>query len=564
MLDAGHAEGLSYFPRGESLGVVLPSNSPGVHSLWAPAFALKTPLVLKPGAAEPWTPYRIIQALIHAGAPPEVFGYYPADHAGAAEILRRCGRGMVFGDVSSTRLWQGDPRIEVHGPGYSKIVIGEDCIGEWEQYLDVMVASILENSGRSCINASGVWVPSHAAEIAEALAARLASCRAARRGRRAGADRAFCQCRAGGADFADDRRRTGWRARATLRRIPPGPRLAHIPRLRVPAADHRAVRFARASAGQPRISVSVRQRGAGEPGRDPARAGAEPGGDRHHARPQADRAAAGLARCGPLEPGRDSHAAHQLGSAARRQPVRSSLRPPGVSVRGMKAAMKILAFTAGAAQMYCGSCIRDNALAAELKSQGHDIILLPIYTPTLTDETNVAAHKVFFGGISVYLEQHSGLFRKTPWLLDRLWDSEWALKLASRRSIPVNPRLLGEMTVSMLRGEDGRQRKEIHKLAAWLRSEPRARYRDAAELAADRPGAAHPRSRGPAGLLHAAGRGPVPQPASGAVSHAVAGADPGATSNTWMASPRSANTMRVTCAATWASPSARCTWCRWA
>ncbi len=175
VLDEGRAGGLSYFARAESLGVVLPSNSPGVHSLWAPAFALKTPLVLKPGAAEPWTPYRIVQALIQAGAPPEVFGYYPADHAGAAEILRRCGRGMVFGDVSSTRLWQNDARIEVHGPGYSKIVIGEDMIGEWERYLDVMVASILENSGRSCINASGVWVPSHAREIAEALAVRLAS-----------------------------------------------------------------------------------------------------------------------------------------------------------------------------------------------------------------------------------------------------------------------------------------------------------------------------------------------------------------------------------------------------
>ena len=72
VLDRGHAEGLSYFPRGESLGVVLPSNSPGVHSLWAPAFALKTPLVLKPGAAEPWTPYRMIQALIQAGAPADV------------------------------------------------------------------------------------------------------------------------------------------------------------------------------------------------------------------------------------------------------------------------------------------------------------------------------------------------------------------------------------------------------------------------------------------------------------------------------------------------------------
>jgi glycosyltransferase involved in cell wall biosynthesis len=133
--------------------------------------------------------------------------------------------------------------------------------------------------------------------------------------------------------------------------------------------------------------------------------------------------------------------------------------------------MKIVAFTAGAAQMYCGSCIRDNALAAELKSQGHDIVLAPIYTPTLTDEPNVAEHKVLFGGISVYLEQHSVIFRKMPWLLDRLWDSEWALKLASRRAIPVNPRLLGELTVSMLRGAGGFQGKEIDKLTAWLRTE---------------------------------------------------------------------------------------------
>jgi len=134
--------------------------------------------------------------------------------------------------------------------------------------------------------------------------------------------------------------------------------------------------------------------------------------------------------------------------------------------------MKILALTAGAAQMYCGSCIRDNALAAELISQGHDVILQPVYTPTLTDETNVSQDKVLLGGISMYLEQHSALFRKTPWLLDRIWDSQWALKLASKRSIAVNPEMLGEMTISMLRGENGLQRKEIEKLSAWLRTEP--------------------------------------------------------------------------------------------
>jgi glycosyltransferase involved in cell wall biosynthesis len=133
--------------------------------------------------------------------------------------------------------------------------------------------------------------------------------------------------------------------------------------------------------------------------------------------------------------------------------------------------MKLLAFTAGAANMYCGSCLRDNALAAELKRQGHDVMLLPMYTPTLTDEQNVSDERVFLGGISVYLEQHSAFFRKAPWLLDRLLDSRWLLNLASRRSIPVNPRLLGEMTVSMLRGEEGFQAKEIRKLTAWLRTE---------------------------------------------------------------------------------------------
>ena len=108
--------------------------------------------------------------------------------------------------------------------------------------------------------------------------------------------------------------------------------------------------------------------------------------------------------------------------------------------------MKIVYITAGAASMYCGSCLRDNALAAELMSRGHDVTLVPVYTPTLTDEENVSEHRVFFGGISVYLEQHSALFRNTPWIVDKLWDSELALKLAARRSIPVNPRLLGEMT----------------------------------------------------------------------------------------------------------------------
>ena len=146
-----------------------------MHSLWVPAVALKIPLVLKPGGAEPWTPYRIIQSFIKAGVPREAFGFYPTGHGGAGEILRHTGRGMVFGDVASVAQWNEDGRVEVHGPGYSKIVIGDDCADEWEKYLDVIAASIVDNGGRSCVNASGVWVTKHADEIAEALAERFAA-----------------------------------------------------------------------------------------------------------------------------------------------------------------------------------------------------------------------------------------------------------------------------------------------------------------------------------------------------------------------------------------------------
>jgi hypothetical protein len=179
VLDAGygtaHGQMLSFFPRTDALGVVLPSNSPGVHSLWAPTPVLKMPLVLKPGSAEPWTPLRIINAWVKAGAPAGAFAYYPTDHAGGNEILRSSGRGMVFGDVGSTKRWKADGRVEVHGPGYSKVVIGPDVADQWEQFIDVIAESMSNNGGRSCVNASGVWVTKHADKIAEALAKKLST-----------------------------------------------------------------------------------------------------------------------------------------------------------------------------------------------------------------------------------------------------------------------------------------------------------------------------------------------------------------------------------------------------
>ena len=134
--------------------------------------------------------------------------------------------------------------------------------------------------------------------------------------------------------------------------------------------------------------------------------------------------------------------------------------------------MKILSLTAGAASMYCGSCLRDNALAAELKRQGHDVVLLPMYTPTLTDERNVSEDKVFFGGVGIYLQQKWPWFARLPRFADKLWDSKWALRMAAKSAIPVDPKMLGELTVSMLRGENGRQSRELHKLLEWLKTEP--------------------------------------------------------------------------------------------
>ncbi|MBI2828955.1 MAG: glycosyltransferase family 4 protein [Acidobacteria bacterium] len=134
--------------------------------------------------------------------------------------------------------------------------------------------------------------------------------------------------------------------------------------------------------------------------------------------------------------------------------------------------MKILSVTAGAAGMYCGSCSRDNALAVELLARGHEVTLVPVYTPTRTDEPNVSRHRVLFGGISVYLQQHAALFRKTPRFLDRLWDAPSVIQAFAGRAVSNDPRLLGSLTISMLRGEQGVLRKEFDKLLDWIREEP--------------------------------------------------------------------------------------------
>jgi glycosyltransferase involved in cell wall biosynthesis len=130
--------------------------------------------------------------------------------------------------------------------------------------------------------------------------------------------------------------------------------------------------------------------------------------------------------------------------------------------------MRIVYLIAGAGSMYCGSCLQGNTLAAALCAAGQECTLMPLYTPIRTDEESISIDRVMFGGINVYLQQRWAVFRHTPWFFDRLFDWSSLLRLVGRRSQNVRPEHLGALTVSMLQGEEGRQRKEVEKLVRWL------------------------------------------------------------------------------------------------
>jgi acyl-CoA reductase-like NAD-dependent aldehyde dehydrogenase len=164
---------VSYQTQSPVLGLVLPSNSPGVHTLWLPVIALGVGLVMKPGSQEPWTPYRMAAAMVEAGIPAEAIGLYPGATDVGAGILAGCRRSMIFGSAKTVGQYRGNPGVQVHGPGFSKVVFGDDCVDDWEQHLDMLCESVAINSGRGCINASAIFASRHTRAIAEALAARL-------------------------------------------------------------------------------------------------------------------------------------------------------------------------------------------------------------------------------------------------------------------------------------------------------------------------------------------------------------------------------------------------------
>jgi acyl-CoA reductase-like NAD-dependent aldehyde dehydrogenase len=164
---------VSYQAQAPALGLVLPSNSPGVHTLWLPVIPMQLGLVLKPGPQEPWTPYRMASAFQEAGIPPEAIAIYPGGGEMGAAVLANCDRSMIFGGTATVERYKGNPKVQAHGPGFSKILLGDDCVDRWRDYLDLMVDSVYLNSGRGCINCSGIWASRHTKEIANAIAERI-------------------------------------------------------------------------------------------------------------------------------------------------------------------------------------------------------------------------------------------------------------------------------------------------------------------------------------------------------------------------------------------------------
>jgi len=164
---------VSYQAQTDVLGMVLPSNSPGVHTLWLPVIPLQIGLVLKPGPQEPWTPYRMAAAFIEAGIPKEAIAIYPGGPDMGAGVIEHCNRTMIFGGTATVERYKGNPKVQVHGPGFSKILLGDDVVDQWEKYIDLMADSVYLNSGRGCINCSGVWASRHTKEIAQALAEKI-------------------------------------------------------------------------------------------------------------------------------------------------------------------------------------------------------------------------------------------------------------------------------------------------------------------------------------------------------------------------------------------------------
>src|SRR5947207_3826315 len=145
---------VSYQAQSPVLALVLPSNSPGVHTLWLPVIPMQIGLILKPGPQEPWTPYRMAAAFYEAGVPREAISIYPGGAEMGAEVVNRCQRIKIFGSTETVTRYEGNSRVQVHGPGVSKVTLSDDVVDSWPKSIALLAAGVYPHGGRGRINGS--------------------------------------------------------------------------------------------------------------------------------------------------------------------------------------------------------------------------------------------------------------------------------------------------------------------------------------------------------------------------------------------------------------------------
>jgi len=173
LVRAGRGATFGWVPAVEAIAAIMPANNPMVHLHWLAAYASGLPCVVRPSLREPFTAERLVQALLAAGFPGDTVAFLPTAHGEVDLLVRQTGAALVFGGQTTIARFRHHPRVAVRGPGHSKTYIGPDWVTR-PAALDIAVSAILDDAGRSCLNAHTVYVPpGYGSTVAAALATRL-------------------------------------------------------------------------------------------------------------------------------------------------------------------------------------------------------------------------------------------------------------------------------------------------------------------------------------------------------------------------------------------------------
>ncbi len=179
VLDKGYyifnGKKFGWIPKGNNLFVTTPSNHPSVNLLWILSIAFGYNVVIRPSINDPFTPLRLMQALVDAGLPKQAFNFYPSRHRTVQTMQKICDRSILFGGEEIVKQYSNTESTRVFGPGRSIMVVGKNYNNKIQTVIDLAVESMIRDGGRGCINLSCIISMGNGREIADEIAKRVAS-----------------------------------------------------------------------------------------------------------------------------------------------------------------------------------------------------------------------------------------------------------------------------------------------------------------------------------------------------------------------------------------------------